>query len=61
MLIVTHQQNDIPTSAMTVPKLTIKVKKWAATQFLELPTCFTKELEYSSYFLHYEITQPYEN
>ena len=37
-LIVTHQLNDTPTGARTVPRLTIKVQKWAIAQFLEIST-----------------------
>ena len=29
--------NDTPTGAMTVPRLTIRIKKWAVAQFLEIP------------------------
>ena len=34
----TSKLNDTPISTTTVPRLVIKVKKWAVTQFLEIPT-----------------------
>ena len=46
---------------MTIPRLTIKVNKEVLTQFLEIPTLSTKELEYSSHSLAYEMTHPYKH
>ena len=46
---------------MTIPRLTIKVNKEVLTQFLEIPTLSTKELEYSSHSLAYEMTHPYHH
>ena len=46
---------------MTVPRPSIKVKKQAVAQFLEIPTPSPKQLEYSSHSLTYEITHPYKN
>ena len=37
--------NYTPTSIMTILRPTIKVKKWAVTQFLEIPTLFPKIIE----------------
>jgi len=51
--------NDSPTGAMTVPRATTKVKKWA--QFLETSTPSPKYLAYSSHPLAYEITHPDKN
>ena len=41
--------------------MTIKVKKWAVAQFLEVPILSLEELEYSSHSVAYEITHPYKN
>ena len=46
---------------MTVPRSTIKVKKWAVTQFLEISTLSPKYVKYCSHSLAYEITHPYKN
>ena len=53
--------NDIPTGTETVPRSTIKVKKWAVAQFIEIPTPSPKRLEFSSHSLAHEITHPYKN
>ena len=46
---------------MTVPRSTIKVKKWAVTQFLEIPILSPKYVKYCSHSLAYEITHPCKN
>ena len=46
---------------MTVPRPTVKVKKWEVAQFLEISTPSPKELEYSSHSLACEITHSYKN
>ena len=58
---VTWQLGDTPRGAVTIPSLTIKAKKEVLTQFLEIPTLSTKELEYSSHSLAYEMTHPYKH
>lgn len=50
--------NDTFSDTMTGPRLTIKGQKWAVAQFLETSAPSLKQLEYSSYFLAYVITQP---
>ena len=61
ILIVTLSKlSDTPTVAMTVLRQTIKVKKWAVAQFLEIPTPSPKWLEFSSHSLAHEIIHPYK-
>ena len=62
MLLVTWQQAETHThSAMTVPRLTTKVKKWAEAQFLKVPIPSPKQLGYPSHSLAYEMTHSYKN
>lgn len=61
-LFVTWQQAKTHThSAMTVPRLTTKVKKWAVAQILKIPIQSPKQLGYPSHSLAYEMTHSYKN